>query len=107
MALLLAVLGVVYGDIGTSPFYALATVFSIDRGAIRPTSGDVTCCLMPDWAIVSLIWRAHCSSPSSTSSPRLACSARPTMRGHDPVQACSGPGPKPGHRLVSYGPAAL
>ena len=37
----LAALGVVFGDIGTSPIYALQTVFSIDHGAVRPTSGDV------------------------------------------------------------------
>jgi KUP system potassium uptake protein len=41
LALLLGALGVVYGDIGTSPLYALQTVFSIDNGAVRPTSGDV------------------------------------------------------------------
>ncbi|WP_345439862.1 potassium transporter Kup [Actinoallomurus vinaceus] len=40
-ALMLGALGVVYGDIGTSPLYALQTVFSIDNGAVRPTSGDV------------------------------------------------------------------
>src|SRR5438034_6352650 len=39
--LTLAALGVVFGDIGTSPIYALQTVFSIDHGAVRPTSGDV------------------------------------------------------------------
>src|SRR4051794_9375118 len=39
--LLLAALGIVFGDIGTSPLYALQTVFSIDDGAVRPTEGDV------------------------------------------------------------------
>jgi KUP system potassium uptake protein len=39
--LVLAALGVVFGDIGTSPLYALHTVFSIDNGAVRPTPGDV------------------------------------------------------------------
>ncbi len=39
--LLLAALGVVFGDIGTSPLYALQTVFSIDNGAVKPTPGDV------------------------------------------------------------------
>ncbi|MCW2943394.1 MAG: potassium transporter Kup, partial [Actinoallomurus sp.] len=34
---MLGALGVVYGDIGTSPLYALQTVFSIDNGAVRPT----------------------------------------------------------------------
>ena len=38
---MLAALGVVFGDIGTSPLYALQTVFSIDDGAVRPTVGDV------------------------------------------------------------------
>ncbi|GAA1251820.1 potassium transporter Kup [Oryzihumus leptocrescens] len=40
-ALLLAALGVVFGDIGTSPLYALQTVFSLDHGIVRPTAGDV------------------------------------------------------------------
>jgi KUP system potassium uptake protein len=39
--LVLAALGVVFGDIGTSPLYALQTVFSIDDGAVKPTPGDV------------------------------------------------------------------
>jgi KUP system potassium uptake protein len=34
-------LGIVYGDIGTSPLYAVQTVFSIDGGRIGPTTGDV------------------------------------------------------------------
>jgi KUP system potassium uptake protein len=36
-----AALGVVFGDIGTSPLYALQTVFSIDHGAVHPTPTDV------------------------------------------------------------------
>ncbi|MGN6302457.1 MAG: potassium transporter Kup [Angustibacter sp.] len=39
--LVLAALGVVFGDIGTSPLYALRTVFTIDHGAVRPTEADV------------------------------------------------------------------
>ena len=31
----------VFGDIGTSPLYALQTVFSIDHGAVQPTVADV------------------------------------------------------------------
>jgi KUP system potassium uptake protein len=34
-------LGVVFGDIGTSPLYALQIVFSIDGGVVKPTSADV------------------------------------------------------------------
>jgi KUP system potassium uptake protein len=41
VGLALGALGVVFGDIGTSPLYALQTVFSIDNGAVHPTSGDV------------------------------------------------------------------
>ncbi|SDJ04781.1 KUP system potassium uptake protein [Frankineae bacterium MT45] len=37
----LAALGVVFGDIGTSPLYGLQTVFSIDNHAVRPTPDDV------------------------------------------------------------------
>jgi KUP system potassium uptake protein len=40
-ALMLGALGIVYGDIGTSPLYSIQTVFSIDNGAVRPTPGDV------------------------------------------------------------------
>lgn len=39
--LMLGALGVVYGDIGTSPLYAMQAVFSIDNGAVHPTTGDV------------------------------------------------------------------
>ncbi len=49
LALLLGALGVVYGDIGTSPLYAIQTVFSIDNGAVRPTPSDV-------FGIVSLVF---------------------------------------------------
>lgn len=40
-ALMLGALGVVYGDIGTSPLYSMQTVFSIDNGAVHPTTEDV------------------------------------------------------------------
>jgi KUP system potassium uptake protein len=48
-ALMLGALGVVFGDIGTSPLYALQTVFSIDKGAVRATSGDV-------YGVISLVF---------------------------------------------------
>jgi KUP system potassium uptake protein len=48
-ALLLGALGVVYGDIGTSPLYALQTVFTIDNGAVRPTPSDV-------YGVISLVF---------------------------------------------------
>jgi KUP system potassium uptake protein len=47
--LALGALGVVYGDIGTSPLYALQTVFSIDHGAVRPTNSDV-------YGVISLVF---------------------------------------------------
>jgi KUP system potassium uptake protein len=37
----LAALGVVFGDIGTSPLYALKTVFLLDGGTVRPNQDDV------------------------------------------------------------------
>ncbi|MFG3326937.1 potassium transporter Kup [Micromonospora chersina] len=40
MGLLLGALGVVYGDIGTSPLYALKTVFTLDR-SLTPDAPDV------------------------------------------------------------------
>src|SRR4051812_9837231 len=45
----LAALGVVFGDIGTSPLYALQVVFSIDGHAVRATTGDV-------YGVVSLVF---------------------------------------------------
>src|SRR4051794_37911708 len=51
-ALILAALGIVFGDIGTSPLYALQTVFSIDNGAVHPTPDDV-------YGVISMIfWSA-------------------------------------------------
>ena len=49
--LTVAALGVVFGDIGTSPLYALKTVFSIDGGVVRPTRGDV-------YGVMSLVFWA-------------------------------------------------
>lgn len=39
--LALGALGVVFGDIGTSPLYSIQSVFAIANGAVRPTAGDV------------------------------------------------------------------
>jgi KUP system potassium uptake protein len=47
-ALALGALGVVFGDIGTSPLYALQAVFAADGGAVKPTTGDV-------YGIISLV----------------------------------------------------
>ncbi|TCC35278.1 potassium transporter Kup [Kribbella capetownensis] len=49
VGVILGVVGVVFGDIGTSPLYAVQTVFSIGGGAVAPTAGDV-------FGIVSLIF---------------------------------------------------
>ena len=52
----LGALGVVFGDIGTSPLYALQTVFSIDNGAVRPTPGDVYGVIsMMFWSITLIV----------------------------------------------------
>jgi KUP system potassium uptake protein len=49
LGLALGSLGVVFGDIGTSPLYALQTVFAIDGGAVKPTSSDV-------YGVISLVF---------------------------------------------------
>jgi KUP system potassium uptake protein len=41
VALALGALGVVYGDIGTSPLYALQSVFSISGGVVHPAEAEV------------------------------------------------------------------
>jgi KUP system potassium uptake protein len=47
--LALGALGVVFGDIGTSPLYAIQTVFAIDGGIVRPTHSDV-------YGVISLVF---------------------------------------------------
>jgi KUP system potassium uptake protein len=48
-ALTLGALGVVFGDIGTSPLYALQTVFHVDGGAVDPTQAGV-------YGVISLVF---------------------------------------------------
>ncbi len=48
-ALALGALGVVFGDIGTSPLYALQTVFSADHNAVKATEADV-------YGVISLVF---------------------------------------------------
>ena len=48
-ALVLAALGIVFGDIGTSPLYALQTVFAADHHAIHPTTHGV-------YGVISLVF---------------------------------------------------
>jgi len=49
IALAVAALGVVFGDIGTSPLYAMQTVFALDNHAVKPTHGDV-------FGVISLVF---------------------------------------------------
>jgi KUP system potassium uptake protein len=56
LALSLGALGVVFGDIGTSPLYALQTVFSLDNGAVRPIPADVYGVLsLVFWAVLLIV----------------------------------------------------
>jgi KUP system potassium uptake protein len=48
-ALTLGALGVVFGDIGTSPLYALQTVFAADHHSIKPTEAGV-------YGVISLVF---------------------------------------------------
>jgi KUP system potassium uptake protein len=47
-ALTVGALGVVFGDIGTSPLYALQAVFTADHRAVRATPGEV-------YGVISLV----------------------------------------------------
>jgi KUP system potassium uptake protein len=49
VGLAVGALGVVFGDIGTSPLYSLQTVFSIDHHAVHASSGDV-------YGVISLVF---------------------------------------------------
>jgi KUP system potassium uptake protein len=49
VALSLGALGVVFGDIGTSPLYSLQTVFNADHHAVHATPGDV-------YGVISLVF---------------------------------------------------
>jgi KUP system potassium uptake protein len=49
LTVMVAALGVVFGDIGTSPLYAMQTVFAIDHGAVRATTADV-------YGVISLVF---------------------------------------------------
>jgi KUP system potassium uptake protein len=49
LGLALGALGVVFGDIGTSPLYAVQTVFSIDDNSVHTNNGDV-------YGVISMIF---------------------------------------------------
>jgi KUP system potassium uptake protein len=49
VGLALGAVGIVFGDIGTSPLYAMQTVFSIDGNAVKPTNSDV-------YGVISLVF---------------------------------------------------
>jgi len=49
LPLALGALGVVFGDIGTSPLYALQTILSTDNHIVRPVPGDV-------YGVISLVF---------------------------------------------------
>ena len=66
-SLALAALGVVFGDIGTSPLYSLQTVFSIEHNAVAATREDVfgvvsmvfwTLMIIVSYKYASLVMRA-------------------------------------------------
>ena len=60
--LALGALGVVFGDIGTSPLYALQTVFSIDHGRIQPVTTDVLGVIsMVVWSLVVVVSLKYCA----------------------------------------------
>jgi hypothetical protein len=76
-ALTVGALGVVFGDIGTSPLYAMQTVFTTDHHAVRATPGDV-------YGVISLVFwsipflraprRSLCAHAVTTRVPRKRAS---------------------------------
>jgi KUP system potassium uptake protein len=55
-ALALAAIGIVFGDIGTSPLYAMQTIFSADDHAVKTTHADVYgVASLVFWAIVIVV----------------------------------------------------
>ena len=55
-ALTVGAIGIVFGDIGTSPLYSLQTVFSIEHNSVQPTSVDVFGVIsMVFWSITVLV----------------------------------------------------
>ncbi len=71
-ALVLGALGVVYGDIGTSPLYAVQTVFSIDGGRIGPPRA--TCSGLSRW------WCGRSPSSCRSSTSPSCCGPTTTAR---------------------------
>ena len=65
----------VYGDIGTSPLYAVQTVFSIDGGRMGPTTGDVlgVISMVPGRSPSSCRSSTSPSSSGQTTTARAAC----------------------------------
>lgn len=58
--LLLGALGVVFGDIGTSPLYSLQTVFSIHHNSVAPTEQDVLGVIsMVFWCLMLIVSVAY------------------------------------------------
>ncbi|HIT74839.1 MAG TPA: KUP/HAK/KT family potassium transporter, partial [Candidatus Avipropionibacterium avicola] len=53
---MLGALGVVFGDIGTSPLYSLQTVFSTHHNAVAPTEADVLGVIsMVLWCLITIV----------------------------------------------------
>ncbi|UYG16074.1 KUP/HAK/KT family potassium transporter [Brachybacterium huguangmaarense] len=56
MALMIGAIGVVFGDIGTSPLYALQTVFSVHHNAVSPSEEDVLGIIsMVTWCLMLIV----------------------------------------------------
>ncbi|HBX81593.1 MAG TPA: potassium transporter Kup, partial [Propionibacteriaceae bacterium] len=56
LPLTLAAIGVVFGDIGTSPLYSLQTVFAIEHNAVEPNPQDVMGIIsLVLWSITAIV----------------------------------------------------
>ena len=83
LPLALGALGVVFGDIGTSPLYAIQTVFSIDHNMVKATPGDVYGVIsMVFWSITLVVSMKYVSSSCGPTTTARAASWpwRPWLR---------------------------
>jgi hypothetical protein len=97
IGLALAALGIVFGDIGTSPLYALQTVFSADHNAVEASRSDVFGVVsMVFWSITIVVCYGYAF---------LMLRAFRTLRG---TVGCAERGrPRPSLSSVQRGPAGV
>ncbi len=101
VGLTLGALGVVFGDIGTSPLYALQAVFTADGHAVHPTPGEVYGVIsLVFWSItmiVSVKYVTFIMRADNHADPELTPAVRTTREAYEehrrPIQLPARPAP--------------